>query len=344
MIDRILEWLSLETVAVTLVPGVILYFIYRAVPTYLTATRIHLLRNLLRDWFFALLAFVLFWGAFHTIASLSLPYQRVVVAVGSIAVILGAVTFIRSTKVAVFLYLFLTSRRVGVPVLLVNLVTLIISLFIGAWILTHVFEVRLAPLLATSAFLSVVLGLALQDTLGNLFAGISIQIDKPYEIGDWIEVHSGGTVFIGEVQEISWRATVLWGVDDEVIILPNKMIAQNEVSNFSARHRAIYRGLSIWVDPSSQPEMVRTIFDRILGQVKGIRKDIQRWVMFRDLNHQGAHWRLFFPIHHYAERHFVTDEILSLVLPELKRAGVSVARFRVDADTQSRGDQPQNAG
>ena len=84
-------------------------------------------------------------------------------------------------------------------------------------------------LLTTSAVGAVVVGFALQDTLGNLFAGLAIQIEKPFRVGHWIQV--GGRE--GQVQEITWRATKLRTKDGEFLIVPNSMISKEPVLNYS---------------------------------------------------------------------------------------------------------------
>ena len=84
-------------------------------------------------------------------------------------------------------------------------------------------------LLTTSAVGAVVVGFALQDTLGNLFAGLAIQIEKPFRVGHWIQV-SGRD---GQVQEITWRATKLRTKDGEFLIVPNSVIAKEPVLNYS---------------------------------------------------------------------------------------------------------------
>ena len=74
-------------------------------------------------------------------------------------------------------------------------------------------------LLTTSAVGAVVVGFALQDTLGNLFAGLAIQIEKPFRVGQWMQI--GGRE--GQVQEITWRATKLRTKDGEFLIVPNSV-------------------------------------------------------------------------------------------------------------------------
>ena len=84
---------------------------------------------------------------------------------------------------------------------------------------------QLDALLTTSALLTAVIGLSLQDTLGNLFAGLSIQAQNPFEVGDWIQ-YDDNENDIGKVIEINWRATKVLTLDDVEIIIPNGPLAR----------------------------------------------------------------------------------------------------------------------
>ncbi|MBP9681598.1 MAG: mechanosensitive ion channel [Bacteriovorax sp.] len=153
------------------------------------------------------------------------------------ALCFGIISVVKLSQIYVYLYLFLMNMSVGVPRLLANMFTLIFTLVIVSWVAADVFGIQLAAVLATSAVFSLVLGLALQDTLGNLFSGVALQIDRPFAIGDWIEIHSGSEKWTGQVQEVSWRATTLLGFSDELILIPNRLIAQGQLINFSHLQR-----------------------------------------------------------------------------------------------------------
>ena len=84
-------------------------------------------------------------------------------------------------------------------------------------------------LLTTSAVGAVVVGFALQDTLGNLFAGLAIQIEKPFRVGQWVAIGDRD----GQVQEITWRATKLRTKAGQFLIVPNSVIAKELVLNYS---------------------------------------------------------------------------------------------------------------
>ena len=84
-------------------------------------------------------------------------------------------------------------------------------------------------LLTTSAVGAVVVGFALQDTLGNLFSGLAIQIEKPFRVGHWIAVGDRE----GQVQEITWRATKLRTKAGQFLIVPNGIISKEAILNYS---------------------------------------------------------------------------------------------------------------
>ena len=84
-------------------------------------------------------------------------------------------------------------------------------------------------LLTTSAVGAVVVGFALQDTLGNLFAGLAIQIEKPFRVGHWMQVGERE----GQVQEITWRATKLRTKAGQFLIVPNSIISKEPMLNYS---------------------------------------------------------------------------------------------------------------
>ncbi len=84
-------------------------------------------------------------------------------------------------------------------------------------------------LLTTSAVSAVVLGFALQDTLGNAFAGLAIQSEKPFHVGHWIRVGE----LEGRVAEVTWRATKLRTKTGNFVILPNNIVGKEAITNYS---------------------------------------------------------------------------------------------------------------
>ena len=84
-------------------------------------------------------------------------------------------------------------------------------------------------IVATTAVGAVVIGFALQDTLGNLFAGLAIQIEKPFRVGHWVNVAGKD----GMVSEITWRATKIRTKAGNFVIVPNSALARDTITNYS---------------------------------------------------------------------------------------------------------------
>lgn len=108
--------------------------------------------------------------------------------------------------------------------------SIVLMLIIGS-----VLKYDITGLIATSAVLSVVIGLALQDTLGNFFAGTSLHIEQPFKIKDSIKFRDN----TGEVEAVSWRTTTIRTNNDTLLIFPNGVLARDamEVFPYNRLHR-----------------------------------------------------------------------------------------------------------
>ena len=207
-IERIEQTLQLEPLLFVLFTALSSFLVYIIGLRNLSSERHKNLRglfkNLLGHILIGLTLLVLFW----LIRGETLLIPRLIPYVGFGALLWGVIILVKSFRIFSFEYLFFMNMHTGVPLLLVNMLSLLVTLALASWIATSVFGFRLAPVLATSALFSIVLGLALQETLGNLFSGIALQIDKPYVIGDWIEVQLNNQKLIGKIYEITSQRTI----------------------------------------------------------------------------------------------------------------------------------------
>ena len=115
----------------------------------------------------------------------------------------------------------------------------------------------------TAAAGAVVLGLALQDTLGHAMAGLALQADQPYRAGDWIRVGDHE----GRVMQISWRSTVLRTRDNTLVMLPNSSIADGVIVNYSAPAPPTRVAVEVGVRHEIPPNLVKAAIDEALAQV-----------------------------------------------------------------------------
>ena len=117
-----------------------------------------------------------------------------------------------------------TRLRLRIPRIVSDLVILTVSL-VAISVMTSRMGVNITGLLTTSAVLTAVIGLSLQDTLGNMVAGITLQIDSSIRTGDWVKI---GDVS-GRVSEIRWRFTAIETRNWETVIIPNAQLIKGQV-------------------------------------------------------------------------------------------------------------------
>ncbi len=124
-------------------------------------------------------------------------------------------------------------------------------------------------LLTTSALLTAALGLSLQDTLGNLFAGLAIQVQRPFAPGDWVEFDDKAP-HIGRVIEVNWRATRLITLDDVEVTVPNGLLAKAPLVNFTRPTRASRRSLYVYASSEVPPHEVHVAITKAIEGSFGV--------------------------------------------------------------------------
>ncbi len=142
--------------------------------------------------------------------------------------LLVAVAALQVFELVVWDWLLHRHRARPLPRLLLDLLRVVVMATAVFMVLNRVFHVDLTALLVTSTVASAVIGLALQDTLRNLIAGIALQIDPPFAIGDWVRI--AGTE--GEVIAFNWRTLTLRTRENYAVVLTNGKVSSEDIVNF----------------------------------------------------------------------------------------------------------------
>jgi small-conductance mechanosensitive channel/CRP-like cAMP-binding protein len=120
-------------------------------------------------------------------------------------------------------------------------------------------------ILTTSALLTAAIALSLQETLGNMVAGLAIQVQRPFDVDDWIQFDAERG-HIGRVIEINWRATKVITLDDVEVIVPNATLAKAPIVNFTKPTTTSRRSLYVYAPGDVPPHVVQqTILDALIG-------------------------------------------------------------------------------
>ena len=181
-------------------------------------------------------------------------------------------------------------------------------------------QIDLTSLLATSAILSVVLGLALQETLGNLFAGLTLQLERPFASGDHISVGD----HVGRVVQIAWRATRIETVRREEVTLPNSLIAKQPLRNFSRGGSPVAVDLFVGVAYHVPPNVVRAEVLAALGEIPLVLKDPPPMCRVTAFEDSSVKYLMRYFIADFATASAAHDEVHTRLWYRFSRAGIEI--------------------
>ncbi len=186
--------------------------------------------------------------------------------------------------------------------------------------LSNTYKIDITPLLTTSAVFTMVLGLALQDVLGNLFAGLSVHISPPFRIGDWISING----FSGRVEESNWRATTLRQANSGLVIIPNNQISKNEIINFSDSSGAMFHELTVGLPYDVSPERIRRILASAAREVEEIMQRPAPVITLVNFGESAIDYKVRFYTTNEAGSSRVRSNLASRIWYRLKREGLSI--------------------
>ena len=174
--------------------------------------------------------------------------------------------------------------------------------------------------LTTSAVGAVVIGFALQDTLGNTFAGLALQVEKPFRVGDWIRVAS----LEGQVSEITWRATSLRTKSGDAITVPNNIISKEAILNFSQPQASTRLQVTVGVTYDEPPNNVKAVILESLRDASLVLRTPPPEVVLSDFGASSINYRVKFHVADYRLDDAARDQVQSRIYYALRRAGIEI--------------------
>ena len=207
-----------------------------------------------------------------------------------------------------------------VPRLLVNLFHLLALIAGLLWVLVEVFDQNLTTFLVTSTVASAVIGLALQDILRSLVAGLVLQIEGPFSIGDWVEMAGQE----GRIVQQNWRTLTLRTRLNHHVTLTNSSVADQEIINYSrpARLQAIDAFIGVAYD--HPPEQVKAVIQEAVLSTPEVRLTPAPRVYTVKYNDFSVDYRIRFWITDYAKLREVEDAVMTRLWYALDRAGMRI--------------------
>ena len=221
----------------------------------------------------------------------------------------------------IFTVFFSRQRAIDLPPLLRNVIVFAVYLIILVVALkVAVPDFSLSPLLVASGVLSLVVGLAFQDVLSNLIAGVTLSVEKPLRRDDWVEIDGQE----GQVVDITWRTTKLRTRQNDYLIFPNRIVAERAMRNVNYPSRAHLQLIEIGLPYSTLPTIAEQLLLEAASRVTGVLRRPKPVVRMRKFDEYSILYWVVIWIEEYDRVWEITSDVNREIFYSLQRHGISV--------------------
>jgi len=234
-----------------------------------------------------------------------------------LAVIVIALSFVTNTALM---------RREGstfetrYPKLLIDILRLLLVLIGGCIVISAVWGNNLGSMLTAVGVSSIVLGLALQNTLDNVMAGIAVLIERPFEVGDWITV--GGIT--GEVMEMNWRSVRVRTRARDMVVIPNSVIGKETLVNMSRPTKAHAEKHVIGFSYDDPPNKCKRILLQVARSTRGVLAEPPPAVRTINYAAYSIEYEVRYFLDDYPRQQDINDEFMTRVWYAAKRNALNI--------------------
>ncbi|MFZ4666161.1 MAG: mechanosensitive ion channel domain-containing protein [Prochlorotrichaceae cyanobacterium] len=210
--------------------------------------------------------------------------------------------------------------RTRVPKLLIDLVRLFVVLMGGAIVLATVWNADLAGVVTALGVSSIVIGLALQDTLGSVMSGIALLFEQPFNVGDWLRVGD----MVGQVIDINWRSVRLLTFEHEMVVIPHKLISSDIIRNFSRPRRIHAERIRMSFSYGDPPNLAKLVLRTTALETEGILANPEPQIFTLSYDDFAVTYEVKFFIEDYGGLEEIRDRFMSRVWYAAQRNGLTM--------------------
>ena len=226
------------------------------------------------------------------------------------------------------------SRRMPIPRLLRDVAAVLIYALAVTGIVGVVFQKPIGPFWAASGAGAIVIGLALRNVILDIFIGLAMNFDRPFEIGDFIQVHNGPNGSVGRVVELNWRTTRLVTAEGNLVVVPNGKLGDMLVTNVSKPDAPGEMTVNISLDFEVGTERALRVLNaaaRSIAGTAGILETPAPKAQIKGVTPQGVEFQIvYMQDPRKAGIGKARHEMLRGVLDQLHRAGLQPAIAKQD--------------
>ncbi|MFC1800800.1 mechanosensitive ion channel family protein [Nanoarchaeota archaeon] len=272
---------------------------------------------------------ILLLGIYFAFRSLSLlsPYIRWFNMAFFILFVLSVTSIISKVfRVIVPKWLKVKRKYEKTPKLISMFLNILLYIIAALIILDH-FNVEITPMIATLGLGGLAVGLALQNTLSNFFAGIHLLTDKPIRVGDFVELEKASIT--GNIEDIGWRSTRIKTLGNNIVVIPNSKLAESVITNVSKPDQNMTLMIECGVSYESNLDKVEKVTvdvaKKVQNTVEGAVKDhtpTMRFIKFGDSN---INFNVFLRIESRLVKFPVRHEFIKALKSEFDKKGIEIS-------------------
>lgn len=232
-----------------------------------------------------------------------------------------------------FDFSFRAKRKEAAPGLLRQLVSLVLYIGLIAYAAKELLGTDVRGVLLGGTVIAAVLGLAMQDTLGNLFSGIALHVEKTYEVGDVVRLNE----VIGTVEWVSWRATRIRTTNNSILTVPNSVLARESIEVFS-RQELNARLVSVTAGFEHAPARIISLLERACHNLEHVATEIPAIARVAEIGERGLVYEVKYWTRAYHLRETIDAEVRRAIWYAFHRDGIrmpfpvrAIARFKQTA-------------
>lgn len=219
----------------------------------------------------------------------------------------------------------------------IETLTKIVFVAVGGMIVLDNLGISLTPIITTLGIGSLAVAIALQDTLGNFFAGLYLKADRPIEMGHYVRLESGQEGF---VHRIGWRSTQIRTLQNNVVVVPNNKLAQTIITNFDLPEERMAVLIPVGVSYDSDPRRVEEILldeaRRAAGEVPGLLSHPEPFVrLIPGFGDFSLNFTLTCYVEKFLDQFPVQDELRKRIFQRFQREGVQIPFHRAYVKPES---------
>jgi small-conductance mechanosensitive channel len=204
------------------------------------------------------------------------------------------------------------SKKETLPKLGRDIIHFFLVLLASTFVFSSIWDFNLGSLITALGVGSFVVGLALQEPLGNLFNGISLLMAKPFHKGDWIQLGEE----TGKVEEFNWRSVKIVNRNNELIIIPNNVLGKTQIKNLSRPSTIHAEMLTIGFSYADDPEKVKKVLLEIAKKTKGILESPESIPLTISYDDFSITYALKFYINDYEDLLVLEDSLMTQIYTE----------------------------